>query len=134
MVNKLLRYLKKVSLLDSKITKGKLNHHCVLVLEDNGKKNPDESYGNKYQKHIASSYAYKLICVDDKFSKPFKSYLGVKMLFIILLMFGMIKESKYCNDMMKDHFNKDWLKKLMEVLSPLNVGFLIIIMLIVMLI
>ena len=31
---------------------------------------------NKYQKHIACSYGYKLVCSDDKFSKPFKPYLG----------------------------------------------------------
>ena len=29
---------------------------------------------NKYQKHIASSSEYKLVCVDDKFSKAFKPY------------------------------------------------------------
>ena len=48
----------------------------ILVLEDNRKQNPNESYTNKYQKHVACSYGYKLVCVDDKFSKPFKSYLG----------------------------------------------------------
>ena len=26
--------------------------------------------------HVAYSYGSKLICIDDKFSKPFKSYLG----------------------------------------------------------
>ena len=41
--------------------------------EDNGKQNSEESYTNKYQKHIACSYGYKLVCVDDKFSKPFKT-------------------------------------------------------------
>ena len=30
-----------------------------------------ESYTNKYQKHIACSYVYKLACVDNKFSKPY---------------------------------------------------------------
>ena len=55
----------------------------ILVPEDNGKQNPVESYTNKYQKHIACSYGYKLVCVDDKFSKPFKLYLG-EMLFRIL--------------------------------------------------
>ena len=40
----------------------------ILVLEDNGKKNPKESYTDKYQKHIACSNSYKLVCVDDKFS------------------------------------------------------------------
>ena len=29
-----------------------------------------------YQKHIACSYGYKLVCIGDKFSKPFKIYLG----------------------------------------------------------
>ena len=45
----------------------------ILVPEDNG--NPNESYTNKYQKHVACSYGYKLVCVDDKFRKPFKLYL-----------------------------------------------------------
>ena len=56
----------------------------ILVPEDNGKQNPNESYTNKYQKHVACSYGYKLVCVNDKLSKPFKPYLA-KMLFTILL-------------------------------------------------
>ena len=48
----------------------------ILVPEDNGKQNPYESYTIKYQNHVSRSYGYKLICVDDKFSKPFTSYLG----------------------------------------------------------
>ena len=47
-----------------------------LVPEDNGKQNLEESYTNKYQKYIACSYGYKSVCVDDKFSKSFKIYLG----------------------------------------------------------
>ena len=41
----------------------------ILVLEDNRKQNPNESYTNKYQKHVACSYGHKLVCVDDKFTK-----------------------------------------------------------------
>ena len=48
----------------------------ILVPEDNGKQNPNESYINKYQNYVACSYGYKLVFVDDTFSKPFKSYLG----------------------------------------------------------
>ena len=33
----------------------------ILVFEDNGKQNPNESYTNKYQKHVACSYGYKLV-------------------------------------------------------------------------
>ena len=35
-----------------------------------------EIYLRKYQKHVAGSYGYKLVCVDNKFCKPFKSHLG----------------------------------------------------------
>ena len=45
----------------------------IPVPEDNGKQNPDKSYTNKYQKHIACSYTYKVVCPDNKVSKPFKS-------------------------------------------------------------
>ena len=47
-----------------------------VMPENNGKKNPKESYTSKYQKHIACSYGFKLVCVNDKVSKPFKRYLG----------------------------------------------------------
>ena len=53
-----------------------LDFESIVVPEDNGKQNPNVSYTNKYQKHVACSYGYKLVCVGDKFSKPFKSYLG----------------------------------------------------------
>ena len=45
----------------------------ILVSENNGKQNPEESDTNKYQKHIACSYGLKLVCVDDEFSKPFRT-------------------------------------------------------------
>ena len=48
----------------------------ILAPEDNGKQNPDESYTNKFLKSVACSNGYKLECVDVKFIKPFKSYLG----------------------------------------------------------
>ena len=50
------------------------NFESILVPEDNEKQNPDKSYGKKYQKYVACSYGYKLVCVDDKLSKSFKSY------------------------------------------------------------
>ena len=53
-----------------------MGFESILVPEDNVKQNPNESYTNKYQKHVACSYGYKLVQVDEKFSKPFKSYLG----------------------------------------------------------
>ena len=73
--------------------------------EDNGMLNPNESYTNKYQKHVACSYGYKLVCVDDQFSKPFKSYLGKDSVYNFIS--SMIEESKYCSDVMKKKINKE---------------------------
>ena len=75
----------------------------MVVHEDNGKQNPNDSYTNKYQKHVACSYGYKLLCVDDKFSKPFKPYLSEDVVYNFIG--SMIEESKCCSDMMKKHFN-----------------------------
>ena len=77
----------------------------ILVPEDNGKQNPNESYTSKYQKHVACSYGYKLlVCADDKFSNPFKSYLGKDA--VSNFFSSMIKESKYSINVTKKHFNK----------------------------
>ena len=46
----------------------------ILVPEDTGKQNPNEPYNSKYQKQVVCSYGYKLICVDDKFSKSLKYF------------------------------------------------------------
>ena len=81
------------------------DYESILVSKDNGKQNLDKSYTSKYQKHIACSYDCKLVYVDNKFSKPFKSYLGED--FVYNLIHGMVEESKYCSDVMKNHFNKE---------------------------
>ena len=77
----------------------------ILVAQDNGNKHPEESYANKHQKHIACSYGSQLACVDDKFSKSFKIYLGEDGVWNFIN--NMIEESKYCTDVMKKLFNKD---------------------------
>ena len=82
--------------------------------EDNGKQNPNESYTSKYQKHVACSYGYKLVCVDSKISKSFNSYLGEDV--VCNFNNSMVKESRYCSNAMKKHFNKElaMTKKLSE--------------------
>ena len=59
----------------------------ILVPSDNGKQNLNECYTDKYQKNFGCSYIYKLICVDEKFSKPFKSFLGKDSVYNILLFY-----------------------------------------------
>ena len=77
----------------------------ILVPKVNGKQNPEESYTNKYQTHIACSYGYKLVCVNDKVSKPFKTYLDEDAVYNFIV--SMIEETKYCSDVVKKHFNKE---------------------------
>ena len=66
-----------------------VDFESIIVLEDNEKQNPKESYTNKYQKHIACSYGYKIVCVDDKYIN------------------SMIEENKPASDMIKKHFKKE---------------------------
>ena len=75
----------------------------ILVFEDNTKQNQNESYTN-VSKTFAWNYGYKLVCVDDKCSEPFKSYLGEDAVYNFIS--SMTEESKYCSDVMKKHFNK----------------------------
>ena len=96
-------------MLNSKIMREKLSHHlwfmqileiyyCQKIMESK----TQESYTNKYQMHIACSYGYKLECVDDKFSKPFKTSLGKDLLYNVINC--MIQEIKFWNEVMKKTF------------------------------
>ena len=113
MINKLLRCLRRVNILNLKTFGRKIklpfmiyaDFKSILAPENNGKQNPTESYTNKYQTYAACSYAYKLVYVHDKLSKPFKSYLGENAVYNFIS--SMIEESKYCSDVMKKHFNKE---------------------------
>ena len=70
----------------------------------NNNKQNTESYANKYQTHIACSYGYKLVCADDKFSKPFKTYFGEDAVYNFIS--NMIEESKYCSEVIKNILTK----------------------------
>ena len=45
------------------------------------------SYSKKYQDHIPSSFAYKFVCVDDKFRKSFVVFRGETLLLNLLNQF-----------------------------------------------
>ena len=73
--------------------------------KDNGKQNPDKLYTTKYQKHVACSCGEELVCVDDTFSKPFKSYLGGDSVYNFTS--SMIGKSKCYTDINKKNFSKE---------------------------
>ena len=63
----------------------------ILVPQENGNQNPNDSYANKHQKHVSCSYGYKSHLGEDAFYNYISS---------------MIKENSYCSDVMKKYFNK----------------------------
>ena len=71
---------------------------------DNGKQNPEKSYTNKHQKHIACRYGYKLVCFDGKVGKLFKTYLGEDAVYNPIN--NMIEETIYCSKVIKKHLTK----------------------------
>ena len=52
------------------------------------------SYSKKYQDHIPCSFAYKLVCVDDKFTKPIVVFRGENAAYEFVKV--IFKEYHYC--------------------------------------
>ena len=63
------------------------------------------SYSKKYQDHIPCSFAYKLVCVDDEFTKPIVVFRGENAAYEFIE--AILKEYEYCKKVMKKHFNKN---------------------------
>ena len=49
---------------------------CNVKGVQSNDRNNNTSYTEKYQDHIPNSFAYRVVCVDDKFSKPIVVYRG----------------------------------------------------------
>ena len=67
----------------------------------------------KYQVHIPCSFAYKLVCVDYKFSKAFVLYRDENAADEFIE--AILKEHEYCKKVMKKHLKKkidyDWRRR-----------------------
>ena len=59
----------------------------------------------KYQDHVPCSFAYKLICVDDEFTKPIVVFRGENAAYQFIE--AILKEFEYCKKVTKKHFNKN---------------------------
>ena len=58
----------------------------------------------KYQDHIPCIFAYKIVCIDDKFTKPIIIYRGKNAAYEFIK--AILEEYKYCRKIMKECFNK----------------------------
>ena len=56
----------------------------------------------KYHDHIPCSFAYKIVCIDNRFSKPIVVYRSENATYKFTK--AILKE--YCKKIMKKHFNK----------------------------
>ena len=59
----------------------------------------------KYQDHVPCSFAYKVVCIDDRFTKPIVVYRGENAAYEFIK--AILKEYKYCKKVMNKHFNKN---------------------------
>ena len=55
--------------------------------------------------HIPCSFVYKLVCVDDRFTKPIVVFRGENAAYEFIETIP--KEYQYCTKVMKKHFNKN---------------------------
>ena len=59
----------------------------------------------KYQDHIPCSFAYKVVCIDDKFTKSIVAYGSENASYEFIK--AILKEYKYYTKVMNKHFNKN---------------------------
>ena len=59
----------------------------------------------KYQDHIPCSFAYKLVCFDEKFTKPIVVFRSENAAFKFIE--AILKEDEYCKKVIKKHINKN---------------------------
>ena len=63
------------------------------------------SYTKKYHDHVPCSFAYKVACIDNRFSKPIVVYSGKNAAYEFIT--AILKEFKYCKKIMKKYFKKN---------------------------
>ena len=59
----------------------------------------------KYQDHVPCSFAHKVVCADDRFTKPIVVYRSENAAYEFIK--AILKEYKYCKKVMNKHFNKN---------------------------
>ena len=63
------------------------------------------SYTKKYQDHIPCSFAYKVVCIDDRFSKPIVVFRGENAAYEFIK--AILKAYEHFKKVQKKHFNKN---------------------------
>ena len=69
-----------------------------------GAESYEGSYTKKYQDHVSCSFAYKVVSIDDRFTKLIVVYRGENAAYEFIKV--ILKKYKYCRKIMNKHFNK----------------------------
>ena len=59
----------------------------------------------KYQDHNPCSFAYKVVCIDDRFTKSIVVYRGENAAYEVIK--AIFKEYNYCRKIKNKHFNEN---------------------------
>ena len=62
-------------------------------------------YSKKYHNHISCSFTYKIVCVDDRFSKLIVVFRGENAAYEFIR--AILKEYEHCKKVVKKNFNKN---------------------------
>ena len=62
-------------------------------------------YTKTYHEHVRCSYAFKVVCIDDRFSKSIVVFRGKNAAYEFIK--AILEEHKYCKKIMKKDFNKN---------------------------
>ena len=68
-------------------------------------KSNEGSYTEKHQDHVPCSFAYKIVCINDRFTKPTIFYTDENAAYESIQ--SNLKEFKYCKKIMKEYFIKN---------------------------
>ena len=63
------------------------------------------SYSKKYQDHASCGFAYKPVCVDDKFTQTIVVFRGENVAYECIK--AILKKYQYCKKVMNKYFNKN---------------------------
>ena len=83
-----------------------------------GVENYEGSYTKKYQDRVPCSFPYKIVCIDDSFTKPIVVYRGENVAYEFVK--AILNEYEYCEKVINKNFNKNMIMSEEHLLQQRN--------------
>ena len=81
--------------------------HADFECNLRGVESYEGSHTKKYQDHVPCSFAYKFVCIDNRFTKPIVVFRGENATYEFIK--AILKEHKYCKKVINKRFNKNFI-------------------------